>query len=258
MISRDLSIGRALMARRGQSRQLQRGFILPGMIGARYPQKDPHWANVSALIPMNGTNGSTTFTDLTGKTWTAGGNAQISTAQSVYGGSSGLFDGAGDYITTAANAAFGFGNGDYTVEGWIRQATNSINYCLFDNRSGVAQGIAIYVSQSAANYNFRLSVANNTGTIAGLSTAQFANNTWQHFSVQRASGNLYGHISGSIVWSTTDSRTLGASVAPYIGTNYGAAQGFNGNVNWMRITKGVARYGASNYSVPSLPLPARI
>jgi hypothetical protein len=48
-------------------------------------------ANVSFLLHMDGTNGSTTFTDSgpNGLTVGAYGNAQISTAQSVFGGASG-------------------------------------------------------------------------------------------------------------------------------------------------------------------------
>ena len=45
------------------------------------------------LLHCNGTDGSTTFTDEIGKTVTANGNAQIDTAQSKFGGASGLFDG---------------------------------------------------------------------------------------------------------------------------------------------------------------------
>ena len=60
---------------------------------------DPYYSAVSLLLPMDGTNGSTTFTDssLNGLTVTAVGNAQISTTQSKYGGASGYFDGTGDY-----------------------------------------------------------------------------------------------------------------------------------------------------------------
>lgn len=42
------------------------------------------------LLHMNGTDASTTFTDESGKTWTAGGNAQIDTAQSKFGQVQGL------------------------------------------------------------------------------------------------------------------------------------------------------------------------
>jgi hypothetical protein len=56
---------------------------------------DPQFGSVSLLLHGDGTNGSTTITDNspTPKTVTAVGNAQISTAQSKFGGASILFDG---------------------------------------------------------------------------------------------------------------------------------------------------------------------
>lgn len=57
-----------------------------------------------SLLHMNGVDASTTFTDTASggtHTWTASGNAQIDTAQSKFGGASGLFDGNGDYIWSA-------------------------------------------------------------------------------------------------------------------------------------------------------------
>ena len=62
--------------------------------------EDPYYGNVSLLLYGDGANGSTTITDSspTPKTVTAVGNAQISTAQSKFGGASIAFDGAGDYL----------------------------------------------------------------------------------------------------------------------------------------------------------------
>ena len=51
---------------------------------------DPHFANVSLLLHMNGSNGSTSFVDSgpLQKTVTAHGGAQVSTSQSKFGGGS--------------------------------------------------------------------------------------------------------------------------------------------------------------------------
>ncbi|MBI4688786.1 MAG: hypothetical protein HY754_00715 [Nitrospirae bacterium] len=54
------------------------------------------------MLHFNGTNGSTTFTDsATSKSVTASGNAKIDTAQSKFGGASGLFNGTTDYLSLA-------------------------------------------------------------------------------------------------------------------------------------------------------------
>lgn len=261
MIRRDTDIASALQSRQRQRALINgRGprmsdFIINSYGGAGgNPSGDPYWADVVALLPMNGANGSTTFTDQTGKTWTASGNAQISTAQSVYGGSSGRFDGTGDFISSSVSADFGFGTGNFTIEGWTRQASNSSDYCIFDNRSASNQGIGVYVSGSSANYPMRLAASNNSSYMGGASTTPFAANAWQHWSVTRIGTSLLGHIGGLYLWGATDSRTYASSATPFIGANYIGTQGFNGYCGWVRVTK-AARYAASNYSTPTIPYP---
>jgi hypothetical protein len=54
----------------------------------------------ASLINFEAANGSTTFLDDFGNTWTPSGNAQITTAQSKFGTSSMLLDGTGDWISS--------------------------------------------------------------------------------------------------------------------------------------------------------------
>jgi hypothetical protein len=76
---------------------------------------DPHFANVSILLHMDGANGSSTFTDVTGKT-VANGGALISNLHPAFG------SGCGEFITnfphTSASADFNFGTGDFTIQWW--------------------------------------------------------------------------------------------------------------------------------------------
>ena len=71
---------------------------------------------------MNGTDGSTTFTDSSSasRTVSANGNAAISTDQFKFGGSSYEGDGSGDYLTVPYSADMYMDDGDFTWEGWIR------------------------------------------------------------------------------------------------------------------------------------------
>lgn len=250
MISRSTDIRSALRSR-------QRGFLLnPHRFGAA----DPNFANVSLLLHFDGPNASTTFTDSSsnGFTATVVGNAQISTAQSRFGGSSGLFDGTGDYIHFPTNAAFGFGTGDYTVEGFVRFSITNLNRCVFDNRGASVEGIGVYVDSSAvtpSDFRGRLSLSTNVGFIAvGASTAFSASSNFQHWAVTRASGTIRGFIDGTLVWSGTDSRTLASAAPAYVGANYLGTQEYVGYQDEMRVTKGVARYTAS-FTAPSAPFP---
>ena len=84
---------------------------------------DPFFNKVSLLLPMTGSNGSTTFSDdsPSPKTATANGNAQISTA--LEAGGNGYFDGTGDYLSIPDHADFAFGSADFTVEFFINFST---------------------------------------------------------------------------------------------------------------------------------------
>jgi hypothetical protein len=213
---------------------------------------DPNFAFNSLLLHGNGTNGSTVITDSSGspKTVTAVGNAQISTAQSKFGGSSMLFDGTGDYLDSSRSIDFDFGTGDYTIEGWLFQSSFGIN-TLVDLRI-FGESVAIYSSVS----NSLLTLANNSAII-GTSTFGFSTNAWNHFAVTRSAGTCRGFTNGNLGFTITDNRDLKSTTGNLncrIGSNNTGGQGFSGYIDDLRITKGVARYTA-NFTPPTLPFP---
>jgi len=208
---------------------------------------DPDFSEVKLLLHMDGSNGSTTFTDGSsiGATISPAGSAQISTAQSQFGGASGLFNGTTDYVSTPSNSNYAMASSDWTVEGWKRSAAlGAANRCLFDNREG-GDGIAIYASASGPSQDDRLILANNLAVIAGDSSTQFTANTWQHWAVTREGNTVRGFIAGTLVWSVTDSRAYSNSTRCYVGAVYGGSQFFPGYLDEVRLTIGTARYTAN-------------
>jgi hypothetical protein len=196
---------------------------------------DPYWANVSALLHMDGADGSTTFTDEKGHTFTANGNAQIDTAQSKFNGASGLFDGTGDYLDSAASADWGFGAGNWTVEAWVRPAVSSGTQGLFESRVGGAVGVGIYTHVGSNG----LVLTDNSAIIA--QGAALTAGVWTHIAVARSGTTVRGFRNGTLDWSVTDSRTYAASPAIRIGADT-TPSAYNGHIDELRITKGVARY----------------
>src|SRR3989338_6322305 len=95
--------------------------------GKTVTNAEAHDSYTKLMLHMEGADAGTTFTDTetTPKAVTANGNAQIDTAQSKFGGASGLFDGAGDYLTIPSSSAFDFGTGNFTIDFWVRLASNS-------------------------------------------------------------------------------------------------------------------------------------
>jgi YD repeat-containing protein len=78
------------------------------------------------MLHMNGADGSTTFIDDSNKIWTAAGDAQIDTAQSMFGGASAYFDGSGDYLSTPDSEDFNLGNEDFTIDHGCSGKTETI------------------------------------------------------------------------------------------------------------------------------------
>ena len=215
--------------------------VLPG---------DQYYNSCSLLMHFNGSNGSTTFIDNspTPKTATPSGNAQISTAQSKFGGASLLLDGTGDYLTLASNAAFGTGTGNFTIEFWMYPVSVASGIA-FDNRaSGQLQSVLGYFS-AAGSFTF-------TGGIitTGITKTGITANNWYHVACVRSGGTVYLFVDGVSAGTDTVAGSANASNQLIIGSKYDGTTGFNGYIDDFRYTKGVARY-TSNFTPPSTQFP---
>lgn len=221
------------------------GLGFSGGAGGGSPT-DPYFASVLSLLHMDGADGSTTFTDVTGKTWTAAGTAQIDTAQSKYGGASGLFDTTGDYVD-ATDASFALGTGDFTVEFWLRNSGSGAKV-IYDHRPASTEGLYPTIYHIGSTLKF---YTNSADRISGNVLAA---STWNHVALCRASGTTRLFYGGTQVGSNyTDSNN-------YIGTRirlgasgYDGANGIDGHIDDFRLTT-VARY-TSNFTPPSSAYP---
>ena len=215
-------------------------------------------AFTKVLLHMDGADASTTFTDESGKAWTAVGNAQIDTAQSKFGGASLLLDGTGDYITTPDSADFDLGSGDFTVDGWVRlnayvngntygflfeQYTDANNFVCFE-LSGATPPQLRFVAKSTtvkADYNFPWSAS--TGT-------------WYHIAYVRNGTNFYIFING-VSQALTTTTAISTNTLPNLASsgtigisNRSGGVFFNGWLDELRISKGIARWTA-NFTPPT-------
>lgn len=211
-----------------------RGLMLAGVY-------DPYWPSVSALLHMDGSNGSTTFTDETGKVWTPSGNAQISTASAKFGQSA-VFDGSGDWVDGPSSADFTFGTGDFTLECWANFTNLSANRALLSLGSD-------WTLYGASNGN--LYVYN--GAINILDGGAQATGAWHHIAVSRQGNTIRLFRNGAQVASATNSANM-TSTNMRIGSATTGASNMLGYIDEVRITKGVARYTAA-FTPPSSPFP---
>lgn len=224
---------------------------------------DPNWANVVLLLHCDGADASTTFTDVSpvGRTMTAVNNAQVDTAQSVFGGASALFDGTNDSITTPDSTSLDLSaaNSDqFTIECWIRPAANT-GFRHIIGQYNTSTGFSCLIQMDAANLNFTFDPGSGgvgiTGTGSGLTTG-----AWHHIAVSKnSSGKIRLFIDGVMVGSSTPSNSVirtDRTVVWSLGLTSNNANDYNGHIDEVRITKGVCRYDSdSGFTVPTAAFP---
>ena len=206
---------------------------------------DQYYSDVSLLLHMNGTDGSTTFTDSSngGHTASVNGGAVISTDQSKFGSSSYEGNGSNSYLSYAASSDFDFGTGDFTVEHWFYLNSTSVSGALVDAWHGqINGGWQTYYRDASGDLRFYLYDNGQSIISAGAVSA----NTWYHVAVTRENGTIKLYLDGVFKDSVSFSGNLGFSNRTLsIGrqtVNNGAI--LNGYLDEVRITKGVARYTA--------------
>jgi concanavalin A-like lectin/glucanase superfamily protein len=228
-------------------RRPQRGFLInPYSFAASGGGTDPYFSNVIALLHMNGANNGTSFPDSSplALTTTVTGNAKTSTAQSIFNGSSGLFDGSGDWLNTPTNGSLLIGSIDFTIECWSRPSSVAAGYkCLVNFDYG--QDVGLFL------------IGNRYGVFLGTDqclSATVTTNVWRHIAWTRASGVNRLFVNG--VKSSTDITDAFDTTATryYYGASAFGVEEYAGYLAELRITKGVARYTA-NFTPPTSPFP---
>lgn len=197
---------------------------------------DPHSFSVVLYLRGDGVNGSTNIVDLSPvpKTISVFGNTQISTAQSKYGGSSIYFDGTGDYLTTTDP---GLGIGDFTIEAWI-YSLNSFTPIVSNVPNN---SFTSYYVLWGEYLETRL---NGNSTQYKTSPEGTLTTTWTHVAGCRENGTLKFFMDGVLIGTASDgslklpARTMIIGGFLFTGFEYY----FNGYIDSLRITKGVARY----------------
>jgi hypothetical protein len=213
-------------------------------------------SNTKLLLHFNGADGSTNFIDETGKSVTANGNVQIDTAQSKFSGAGALFDGSDDYLSTPDSGDWNFSAGDFTIDFWTR----------WDNRTGT-QYILSQATASGDEWAIRKNADNSltiyftdsvgagySGWVSTTSAVIIADNTWYHLAFVRRGSDAFIFINGAAQpltiasnWSTAKdiAAPLLIGKISYDGNTY-----FNGWMDELRISKGIARWTA-NFSLPA-------
>jgi hypothetical protein len=198
------------------------------------------------LLNFNGENNSTTFTDSSpnGFTVTANGDAQISTAQSKFGGASGLFDGNGDYLTIPASVV-NVGTDDFTIEAWVW--LSSLGQRGIIGSGGGQSTLAFGVNGG----NLLCDFANVGGGLVASGNEVTAE-TWHHVAASRSGGTGRLFVDGVEVASGSLGSFANSTAAAVGGFADDAGWYFDGYIDDLRVTT-TALYTA-NFTPPTAQL----
>jgi len=177
----------------------------------------------------------------TPKAITTFGNAGMSTTTFKYGGSSLAFDGSGDYLSLDGSSDFVFGINDFTIEMWAYVNSPGNTGVLYDARPLFTTGAypMIYSASNTIRYQIFTSDV--------IVSSSVPLNAWIHIALCRASNSTRLFINGiqnGNTYTDTNNYLNGGSGRPVIGANgpNPALNNFNGYIDDLRITKGIARY----------------
>lgn len=165
----------------------------------------------------DGADGSTVFTDYTGKTFTGYGNAKISTTiATAFGGSSIKLDGTGDYVGTPNHPHFNVGTKKMAIRARVYIAGNSavsgngnrqaaICGC-FPTAVGNIYGwlFSITGSPSTTGTGLAFETWSNGNYTLYMSTVSISQNAWHWVELDiDAAGNRYLFLDGTLLSGTT-------------------------------------------------------
>lgn len=210
------------------------------------------------MLHCNGADASTTFTDssTSAHTVTANGNAQIDTAQSVFGGASGLFDGDADYLSIPDSDDFYYGTGDSTIDFRVRFASlpSAGNYMFIYNQRVDANNViefSLYNDSGTYKWSFNTYLSSALKAAITRDTS-ISTDTWYHIAFVKNVSNLMLFQAGTKLGvNEVDADEIPNIAADVnIGRWSGGGYYLHGWIDEFRVSNGIARW-TENFTPPT-------
>jgi PKD repeat protein len=189
-----------------------------------------------SLLHFNGASGSTTFTDETGKNWSAMGDAQLSTTDKKFGTGSLYLDGTGDYIMMANASSDYYLDGDFTIDYWAKMTKSPSGFL----------GMVHWASSPREFYVFTINANKvrvyTNGYYTDITVSTINMNTWYHWAFVRSGNMIRLYKDGVYQGSRTDGSPIGTATDVMVFGRDTNTQYFQGYVDELRVSKGIARW----------------
>jgi len=221
---------------------------------------DVHFPLNILHLPFDGSNGATSTSDLSNQNHTVTVNgAQISSAQSKFGGTSLLLDGSNDYLSIGGSEwNSNLNSGDFTVEFWIRLDALGDSRIITNYNGSNGWGVAMWSGGGGTNYfdafwydgSWRY-IQYGVGGSSQYTTPSV--DTWYHLAFVRNGNDWALYLNGTAEGTRTGfsgSITSSSLGNLQVGRRQDGVQYVDGYIDDLRITKGLARY-TSNFTPPT-------
>jgi hypothetical protein len=187
------------------------------------------------------------------------GNTHTDTAVKKFGSASAEFDGTTDKLTVASTADFNSFGVDFTVDFWVNVDSFAHTYdWLIGNSQANYGGWNIQLEQSGGKINFLVGNGSSweINTVSSGTGYAISTDTWYHIAVVKNDTLWTMYVDGT-------SRATGSAVGhDYTallemgGSTLFSGRDFDGYMDEVRISKGVARWTA-NFTPPTTAYTSR-
>jgi len=219
---------------------------------------DVYFPQTKLLLPFDGTNGATTTSDLSNSnhTVTFGGNAEISTAQSKFGGSSLSLDGS-SYLSIPTSSSWTVGSSDYSADMWIKTTDGVADLVSAFQQAAPNNGWIFGIGFSTVT-DGKLAFYNASSSYELFSGTAFVNDgEWHHVAFTKSGTTLRLFVDGALdATGTTTITSTNSGEAILIGmdNNASPSRHYSGYLDELRISQGIARWTAAFTPPTSAPL----
>ena len=210
---------------------------------------------VVLLCHCDGTNGSTTFTDVSpsAHTITASGGAVVSTSQVKFGTGAVKYTTSGQLAVTGSLSDFDFQSAPFTIEAWAYLPANAAVAAIvaqFNNAPGGGWFFGSVTGNFLAFWYYNATPAQ----VQLTSSTTIPLNSWHHYAVDRdAGGTIRVYLDGAVVTSGSGPTFQAAAQQANIGNSIRTTDEWtNGWIDEVRIVKGQAMYGGA-FTPPTGP-----
>ena len=166
-------------------------------------------------------------------------------------GGSGYFDGTGDYLSIADDAALDLASGDFTIEAWIYLPVAPAADDRLFKKWASTSGYMLFFQNNTGTLRFIYRGALGTGP--DIQGAGVVIGQWNHVAVTRSTNTYNIWVNGASVANTTNTVAIADNA---LNLNIGGDDVlFEGYMSQARILKGTALY-TSAFTPPTAPLTA--